>query len=155
MPRALTKIGHPRKRLQSALVGDLLLENKSEHKYQVCMYIDVQPRIAVAAAKCNIANSNGVVGHACACSSGYRGSIKWKGDQPSGTCTPTQCTGPRPTAPANGTVRLTNGVKHGSKAIFTCNDGFSLSGASSVVCDAEHADKDWPALEEAPKCTGW
>ena len=103
---------------------------------------------------CTVANSNKVAGPACACLTGYKGTITWVGDKPSGSCTRTQCTGTYATAPADGKVSLSDGNNHGSKATFSCKDGFKQSGAVSITCDAKSADTAWPAPSEAPKCTG-
>lgn len=47
---------------------------------------------------------------------------------------------------ANGAVRLF-GTEYGSKAEFTCNEGFKLTGASTRTCDA---DGQWS--DESPRC---
>ncbi|XP_075552474.1 complement receptor type 2-like isoform X2 [Dermacentor variabilis] len=47
---------------------------------------------------------------------------------------------------ANGTVRLL-GTQYGSKAEFTCNEGFKLTGTSTRTCDA---DGQWS--DASPRC---
>ena len=108
----------------------------------------------VTAAPCNIANSNNAAGLSCACNTGYRGTITWNGATPSGTCTPTQCTGSHANAPSNGDVAKTHSNNHGSVATFSCNDGFELNGATPITCSAASADAAWPAPNTTAQCTG-
>ena len=103
------------------------------------------------AAECNIANSNKAAGTYCKCSPGFKGTITWSGATPSGTCTRTQCTGPNANAPANGGVSKSDLDNHGSKATFTCKDGFRVDGANPITCAAKSADAAWPS---PPQCTG-
>ena len=128
------------------------------HELSSLLHVHARPHaqcdVNITAAACDIVNSNKVAGPTCTCLPGFKGSITWNGDQPSGTCTPTQCTGTHATAPANGEVSLSDGVKHGSVATFTCKAGFKRSGAASITCDAKSADTAWPLPSEAPKCTG-
>ena len=114
----------------------------------ICVYTCVS-----LAAECNIANSNDAAGLACACNTGYRGTITWDGATPSGTCTRTQCTGSHADAPENGAVTKTSDDHHGSEATFSCDNGFTLNGANPITCDAESADVDWPAPNTTPQCT--
>ena len=65
--------------------------------------------------------------------------------------TRTQCTGPNANAPAKGGVSRSDLDNHGSKATFTCKDGFRVDGANPITCTAESADAAWPS---PPQCTG-
>ena len=107
-----------------------------------------------SAAPCSIANSNNAPGLSCACKTGYKGTISWNGATPIGSCTPTECTGDNANPPANGAVSKRNGDQHNSVAVFSCNDGFILSGPAAIVCYAASADEPWPAPEVPPTCTG-
>ena len=108
-----------------------------------------------AGAPCGIAFSNRFPGPLCTCLAGYRfglahlahltvtlnltltptrGIITWDGIQPSGTCTETRCTGGNAVAPENGRVSFTAGNRFGSKATFSCNEGFILRGDMVGMC---------------------
>ena len=113
-----------------------------------------QRDVNIAAAACDIVNSNKVAGPACACLAAFKGSINWNGDQPIGMCAHTQCMGNYPTAPTNGQMSLSDGVNDGSTAMFTCKAGFKQTGVVSIICDARSANAAWPLPSEAPKCTG-
>ena len=108
---------------------------------------------ASTAAECNVANSDEGAGLACACNTGYGGTITWDGATLSGTCTRTQCTGSYADAPAGGAVTKSDGDNHGSEATFSCDDGFTFNGANPITCDAASADADWPAPNTTPQCT--
>ena len=108
----------------------------------------------MAVSPCNIANSNTKPGVACACLTGYKGTIKWVDGNPKGDCSPALCTGAQPANPANGKVSLSNSNRHGSKATFSCNAGFKHAGAVSITCDAKNADTAWPVPSSAASCTG-
>ena len=108
----------------------------------------------LTAAPCGIANSNKAAGLACKCNTGFKGTITWSSATPSGSCTRTQCSGSNANAPGNGAVSKSNGDYHGSKATFTCNDGFKLNVATPITCSAASANAAWPARLPPPQCTG-
>ena len=102
---------------------------------------------------CTVKNSNGKPGRDCACASGYNGVVTWVDGVSVGTCNPTKCTGSQADAPINGRVDLSDGVNHGSIAVFYCNDGCTQTGVRSIVCDAKDQDTSWPEPSERPTCT--
>ena len=107
----------------------------------------------LAAAPCDIANSNNVAGLSCACNTGYKGTITWSGGTHSGSCIAAQCTGSHANAPENGVVTKTDSDNHDSVATFSCNNGFRLNGAAPITCSADSADAAWPAPNTTPQCT--
>ena len=102
-----------------------------------------------AAAQCSAENSNEQPGTACQCEDGFKGQITWNGHIQSGDCTATQCTDFGDFA--HGTVNKTNEDRHGSKATFACEAGYTLTGLEEITCDAPSADAQWP---QAPECIG-
>ena len=105
----------------------------------------------ISAASCDVENSNGEDALACQCSTGYKGAITWNGATASGTCVKTQCTDLDPDTLRFVSVTKDRGNEHGSKAIFTCENEFTLVGPRSITCDAPSEDAPWPT---PPYCTG-
>ena len=87
----------------------------------------------------------------CQCATGYKGAITWNGATASGTCVKTQCTDLDPDTLRFVSVTKDRGNEHGSKAIFTCENEFTLVGPRSITCDAPSEDAPWPT---PPYCTG-
>lgn len=67
----------------------------------------------------------------------------WNASAP--TCSPVVCDPPEP--PANGTVDLSNGTQYMATAVYSCNIGFELIGASNVTCQT---NKSW--TNSSPSC---
>ncbi|XP_058232392.1 CUB and sushi domain-containing protein 3 isoform X1 [Hemibagrus wyckioides] len=68
----------------------------------------------------------------------------WSGKQP--TCKPIQCGNPG--SPANGRVSRVNSTSFSHSVVYSCSDGYRLSGAPSRVC---LANATWSGSE--PNCT--
>lgn len=106
----------------------------------------------VSAASCNVENSNKQDGLACQCSIGYKGTITWNGATANGTCVKTRCTGIDNNTLQDVLVHKDKDDEHGSKATFTCNNGYVLIGNYSITCDAPREDAPWPKPPEPPRC---
>lgn len=108
------------------------------------------PPLAMYAVACSVQNANHQPGTACQCLPGFKGKITWSGDTYTGNCTATKCTDFVDQV-VNGTVEKSNGDLHDSVANFYCNDGFKLTGMSTITCSAPSTDTLWP---KAPSCMG-
>ena len=62
------------------------------------------------------------------------------------------CSSP-PNAPSDGQVAYSSNNDDGSVATFSCSNGFTQSGSTSVTCDATTDDAAWPTASNAPTCT--
>jgi len=82
---------------------------------------------------------------------GMSGSIAWTNNNWT-TCSVTHCNGTGADAPENGVVTKSNSNLHASVATFSCNNGFTFSGVSSVECNAANADAEWDTPHTAPTC---